>query len=472
VDRTAVVGASGYVGRRLVERLARRGHHVVAVARHPVAGSTGAVETVPADVGDVEAMADALSGAGAAFYLVHAMAEGEDFAGTDRRLATAFVRAARQAGVGRLVYLGGLGRDRLSAHLASRQDVGAVLRGSGIPTVELRAAVILGAESISFEMLRSLTERLPVMVCPRWVRTCLQPLAESDLLDYLERSLSVAPGIYEVGTPDVTQYVEMMRCYCEARGLRRRHILAIPWLTPELSARWVDLVSPVDRRVSHALIASLVNEVVVHEPAPALAFGVGPMPVRAAIVRALDDEAARVSAELFDRPAGLVGGVYTVKRKVALAPGAVAAVRANLGRVGGDLDWYGLSAAWRLRIMLGWPFGERLCLSRPDRLGVGAKVDWWTVTRYDADHLVLATTDWFCGEGWLGYQLAPSSASLEQVAAFRPKGLLGLAYWRMLWPVHFVVFRLMASRQVRRAQGRGAEVPRQGRAGAARASGA
>ncbi len=434
-SRIAVVGASGYVGRRLVERLAGRGHDVVAVARHPVArpaGTAGAVGTVSADVGDVEAMAAALAGAGAAFYLVHALAEGEDFARADRRLAAAFTRAAHLARVGRLVYLGGLGQDRLSAHLASRQDVGVVLRESGIPTVELRAAVILGAESISFEMLRSLTERLPVMVCPRWVRTCLQPLAESDLLDYLERSLSVAPGVYEVGTPDVTQYVEMMRCYCEARGLRRRHILAVPWLTPELSARWVDLVSPVDRRVSHALIASLVNEVVVHDPAPTVAFDVDPMPVRAAIVRALDDEAARVSAELFDRPAGLVGGVYTVRRHIALTPAQVAVVRANLARVGGDLDWYGLSLAWRLRIMLGWPFGERLRLSRPDRLSVGAQVDWWTVTRYDEDHLVLATTDWFCGEGWLGYQLSSSPPRLRQVAAFRPKGVLGLAYWRIL----------------------------------------
>jgi uncharacterized protein YbjT (DUF2867 family) len=454
--KVAVAGASGYVGSRLVERLAVRGHAVVALARHPQPNWPGNVEAVAVDVGDTEATAAALQGVKTAFYLVHALAEGDDFAERDRRLATSFAHAAQSAGVERIVYLGGLGREALSAHLASRQDVGVVLQESGIPVVELRAAVILGAGSISFEMLRSLTERLPVMVCPRWVRTRLQPLAESDLLGYLEGSLAVAPGIYEIGTPDVTQYLAMMRGYAEARGLRRRLVLTIPLLTPSLSARWVDLVSPVDRRVSHALIESLVNEVLVREPVPAATFSVVPMPVRAAIVSAINDEAEAVAAHLFDRPAGLHGGVYTVRHVMALEPHLVPAVSANLARVGGDLAWYGLAAAWRLRIALGWPFGERLRLARPKKLETGAVVDWWTVARHDIDHLVLASTGWFFGEGWLGYRLTSSPPRMEQVAAFRPKGLPGLAYWRILWPIHFVVFRVMARGQVHRARARAA----------------
>jgi uncharacterized protein YbjT (DUF2867 family) len=450
--RVAVVGASGYVGSRLVERLASRGHAVVALARHPKPNWPGNVEAVAVDVGHAEETAAALKGVTAAFYLVHALAEGENFAERDRRLATSFAQAAQGAGVDKIVYLGGLGREALSAHLASRQDVGVVLQESGIPMVELRAAVVLGAGSISFEMLRSLTERLPFMVCPRWVRTCLQPLAESDLLHYLEESLAVAPGIYEIGTPDVTQYLAMMRCYAEARGLRRRLVLTIPLLTPSLSARWVDLVSPVDRRVSHALIESLVNEVLVHEPVAATTFSVVPMPVRAAIASAIDDEAKDVAAHLFERPAGLHGGVYTVRRVLALEPDLVPAVRANLARVGGDLAWYGLAAAWRVRMALGWPFGERLRLARPEKLETGAAVDWWTVSRHDVDHLVLASTGWFFGEGWLGYRLGSSPPRMEQVAAFRPKGLPGLAYWRVLWPIHFVVFRIMARGQVHRAR--------------------
>ena len=234
-SKIAIVGASGYVGQRLAVRLAGRKHDVVSLARRPVR-VPGLRQAIGVDVGHVGNTAAALQGVTNCYYLVHSMAAGGDFAERDRRLALAFVEAAKQAGVQRIVYLGGLGRDQLSAHLASRHDVGEVLRGSGIPVVELRAAVILGAGSISFEMLRFLTERLPVMICPRWVSTRLQPLAESDLLDYLEASLEGAPGIYEVGSPDITEYVEMMQCYAEARGLRRRHIVEVPLLTPRLSA--------------------------------------------------------------------------------------------------------------------------------------------------------------------------------------------------------------------------------------------
>jgi uncharacterized protein YbjT (DUF2867 family) len=459
--KIAIVGASGYVGLRLAARLAGHKHDVVTLARRPVR-LTGLRQAIGVDVGHVDHTAAALQGITTCYYLVHSMAAGADFVDRDRRLATAFVEAAKRAGVQRIVYLGGLGRDQLSAHLASRQDVGEVLRGSGIPVVELRAAVILGAGSISFEMLRFLTERLPVMICPRWVRTRLQPLAESDLLDYLEASLEVAPGVYEVGTPDVTEYVTMMQCYAEARGLPRRHIIEIPFLTPRLSAHWVDLVCPVDRRVSHTLIESLVNEVVVREPGASAHFQVKPVTVRDAIARALEDEAERVSSDLFGREPGLQGGVYTVKRSLLVEPYLVGALRANLGRVGGDLRWYGLARAWRLRIAVGRLFGEHLQTYRPESVRLGAAVDWWTVTRCDEDHLVLATRDWFCGDAWLGYRVISSPPRLEQVAALRPKGLLGLAYWRMLWPVHFVVFRVMARGQVRRAR-LAADAARRGR---------
>jgi len=453
-SQIAIAGASGYVGRLLAERLAGAGHSVVAIARGAAGLPSGPrVRACGIDVSNVDATADVLAGIDAAFYLVHAMAGGEGFADRDRQLAGTFAQAAQRAGVRRIVYLGALGHDDLSPHLASRQEVGAVLRGSGIDVVELRAAVILGAGSISFEMLRSLTERLPVMVCPRWVGTRLQPLAEDDLLAYLEEALTVPPGTYEVGTPDVTDYGQMMRLYAEARRLRPRRIITIPLLTPSLSARWVDLVSPVDRRISHALIESLVNEVVVHDPDPAMtAFTVRPLLVADAIVRAIDEEAERVSDGFFDRPEGLVGGVYTMRCATPLAPDQVDTARTNLGRVGGDLGWYGMAWAWKLRLRLGRLFGERLSLQRPQRIEPGAQADWWTVTRADEDHLVLTARDWFCGEGWLGYRVASSPLRLEQVAAFRPKGLVGLAYWRMLWPVHWVVFRAMARGQVRRAR--------------------
>lgn len=451
--RIAVAGASGYVGQLLIRRLAASGHRIVAIARRRGhLESCEALEVVSADVGDIAATAAVLSGVETAYYLVHAMASGQGFADRERLQARAFGAAARQAGVGRIIYLGALGDEDLSAHLRSRQEVGTLLRESGVPVVELRCAVVLGAGSISFEMLRSLTERLPVMVCPRWVSTRLQPLAECDLLAYLEESLGVPPGIYELGTPDVTDYGQMMRSYAEARGLRPRRILRVPLLTPSLSSRWVDLFSPVNRQISRALVDSLISEVVVHRPeVSTTVFSVRPLTVRAAIEKAIEDERLAVSTDLFDRPEGWHGGVHTVRKAVPVPASLVDEIRSDLRRVGGDLGWYGMSWAWRLRLAMGRPFGERLGLHRPERLVAAAPVDWWTVARVDDDQLVLASANWFCGEGWLGYSVRSGPARLEQVAAFRPKGLLGLAYWRVLCPIHRVVFRRMVRHRVNRA---------------------
>ncbi|MGD0394978.1 MAG: SDR family oxidoreductase [Acidimicrobiales bacterium] len=456
VSRIAIAGAGGYVGRLLASRLAGSGHLVSALGRHPDTLPTGErISPVAVDVADPGSTAQALAGADAAYYLVHAMAGGTGFESRDRELADAFGRAAKAAGVGRIIYLGALGRGDLSAHLVSRQEVGAVLAASGVPVVELRAAVILGAGSISYEMLRSLTERLPVMVCPRWITTRLQPLAESDLLDYLAGSLVAPPGIYEIGTPDVTDYGAMMRSYAEARGLRPRRIFTVPFVTPSLSARWVDLVSPVDRRISHALIESLVNEVLVHDPErTSAAFGITPLPVGEAVRRAISDEGDRVSAGLLDRSRSLGTGVYAIRCAAPLEPDAIQAARDDLARVGGDLSWYGVAWAWALRVTLGRLFGEKLRTQRPDRLAPGALVDWWQVVRADPDHLVLASVGWFCGDGWLALRIADAPPRVEQAAAFRPKGLLGLAYWWALWPVHQVVFRVMVRGRVRRTRPR------------------
>ncbi len=452
----AVVGATGYVGHLLAAHLARQGVQVVAIGRNVQGRSwPSGIEARPADVGDGNAICTALAGVEVAYYLVHSLAAGEGLSARDRELAQSFAAAATKAGVARVVYLGGLGHQDLSEHLASRQEVGEVLRRFGPPLVELRAAVILGAGSISFEMLRDLTERLPYMVCPRWVESRLQPLAQRDLLGYLDRAPDVAPGIYEIGSPDVTTYREMMDCYARIRGLRRRIIIKLPLLTPSLSARWVDFVTPVDKDVSHSLIGSLANEVVVRDPSrTARAFAViKPMTVADGIETALRDQAAEVPRRIFDFRDELHDGIYTMRSRAAIPAGDADAVAADLARCGGDLQWYGAAWAWRLRIAMGRLFGERLQVRRPAQAAKGATADWWTIEALECDRLVLGSLSWFFGDAWLGY-LVEGRAEIVQVASFRPKGVPGVLYWRLLRPIHGRVFHAMLRHRLRRARDR------------------
>ena len=417
-----MAGAGGYVGRRLVAGLVGDGRPVVGLGRR-AAQIPDAAEKRPTDVADTAATARALAGVDTAYYLVHSMAGGHGFTGRDRALAESFAPAS-----------------------------------SGVEVVELRAAVVIGAGSISFEILRYLTERLPVMICPRWITTRVQPIAEADLLRYLVAAPHVAPGIYEIGGPQATTYRDMIATYAAVRGLRARAIVDVPVLTPWLSAWWVDLVTPVDRRVSHSLIESLTTDVVVNDPAPAAtAFDIDPLDVAGAIRAALDEQAGRVSASLLRFDPGLRDGVYAMRSEAPLPAADVAGVQSDLRRCGGDLRWYGLAWAWRLRMLLGRAFGERLRLGRPPALEPGAAVDWWQVAHVSDDALVLRTSSWFCGEAWLGFRMheAPRPR-LVQVVALRPRGVVGLVYWWALWPAHVVVLRIASRHRARRARrGRG-----------------
>ena len=454
----AVAGASGYVGGVLVERLTTDGHTVVALGRNEKTLPDGeGVEPRVVDVGDRDALTDALRDCEAAYYLVHSMTAGGDFRARDRDLAETFGAAAAAAQVGRIVYLGGLGEDPSSEHLRSRQEVGRALGDAGVPVVELRAAVILGAGSISFEMLRHIAGRLPVMVCPRWVRTHIQPLAECDLLEYLVQSLDVEPRIYEVGGADVTSYEEMINAYARVRGLRRRLIVNIPLLTPHLSAYWVDLVTPVDRDVSHSLIESLTTEVVVRDPGPtAAAFSVQPLGLDASIRDALDRQLERAPIRIFDRGDGVDAGVYAIVVDLPMDPALAGALDADLGTIGGSQAWYGFVIGWWLRITFGRIFGERMRLLAAPDVVEGAPVDWWTVVERDPGVLLLASVGWFFGEAWLGWQVRVAEdgtkATLHQVGALRTKGVPGVLYWFVLLPIHRRVFRNLADLRIARAR--------------------
>jgi hypothetical protein len=431
-----------------VSALTGTGHDVIAIARR--APQLPGAEGRAVDVADGVALRDVLEGCHAAYYLVHSLAAG-DFRERDLRLAESFGRASGSAGVGRIVYLGGLGHEPDSEHLASRQEVGIALAAGGVPVVELRAAVLLGAGSISFEMLRYLTERLPFMVCPRWVRTAIQPIAASDAVRYLVGALDVEPGIYEIGGADVTTYREMIAAYADVRGLRRRPIVDVPYLTPRLSAYWLDLVTPVDRRVSHALIESLGTEVVVRDGARTdAAFGLRPVGVRDALAMALDDQARALDGELFTSESGLRDGVHVVRVLRPVSPSVTAALDADLDRIGGAYRWYGAPLAWRVRAGLGRLAGEKWSLGRAGPVRQGAKVDWWVVARREPGVLTLRTDAWLPGEAWLGYRIGEDE--LVQVAALRAKGVPGFIYWTLLRQVHHVVFRSLVRHRIRRAQ--------------------
>ncbi|HET9732190.1 MAG TPA: DUF2867 domain-containing protein [Acidimicrobiales bacterium] len=444
--RIAVVGATGFVGRALSAALVDEGHEVVALSRRP--SDVGGAMSVAVDVADEPALQGHLTGCEVAFYLVHSLST-EDFRTRDRGLAEGFGRAAAAAGVQRIVYLGGLGHDPESEHLASRQEVGVALAAARVPVVELRAAVVLGAGSISFEMLRYLTERLPFMVCPRWVHTAIQPIAVADVIRYLLGAIDVAPGTYEIGGADVTSYREMIAAYAEARGLRSRRIVDVPFLTPRLSSYWLDLVTPVDRRVSHALVESLVTEVVVRDRKRTdAAFGIRPVGLGESLSAALDEQARALDRDVLNRLSGLEDGVYTVRVALPIPQDALPSLDADLDQIGGSFSWYGVAAAWRIRALLGRLAGEYWELRRPPAVVEGQEVDWWRVTRREAGALILRSIRWVPGDAWLGYQYGGSE--LIQVGSLRPKGIPGFLYWILLKPVHLRVFKALARRRVSR----------------------
>ncbi|MFJ9457786.1 SDR family oxidoreductase [Kitasatospora sp. NPDC101447] len=485
--RCLVTGATGYIGGRLVPELLAAGYRVRCLARDPGRLRDqpwrAEVEAAAGDVTRPETLPGALDGVDVAYYLVHSLGTGTDFEATDRHAARAFARAAAAAGVTRIVYLSGLlpagvPEAALSPHLRSRAEVGRLLRSAGVPTAELRAAVIIGSGSASFEMLRYLTERLPVMVTPRWVDTRIQPVAVRDVLAYLVAAAALPPEVdrpFDIGGPDVLTYRLMMHRYARAAGLPRRVIVPVPVLTPALSSHWVGLVTPVPGPLARPLVESLRHEVVCHEhdiarwiPDPPAGLTGFDRAVDLALRRIRDAQVTTrwSSASLPGAPSDPLptdpdwagGSLYQDlrERRVAADPAAVWRV---VEGIGGDNGWYSLPAAWALRGTLDrLAGGVGLRRGRRDRhhLRVGDALDFWRVEEIEPGRLLRLRAEMrLPGLAWLELRVAPGrdgGALYRQRALFHPHGLAGHAYWWSMAPFHGLVFGAMARNITDRAR--------------------
>jgi uncharacterized protein YbjT (DUF2867 family) len=486
-----VTGATGYIGGRLVPQLLEAGFAVRVMSR---SGSklrdvpwARDVEIVEGDARDPDDVAKAMAGVDVAYYLIHALGSGRSFAETDRQTARTFADAARYAGIGRLVYLGGLyPKDaELSPHLKSRAEVGDIVLASGVPTVVLKAAVILGSGSASFEMLRYLTERLPAMITPKWLSTRIQPIAIRDVLLYLVGCATLPAEVsraFDIGGPDILTYEEMMQRYAAVARLPRRIVVKTPFLTPSLSSHWVGLVTPVPSSIARPLVESLRNEVVVGDhdiaewipdpPEGLLGFDDA---VRLALKRIRDFEvttrwssasvAGAPSDPLPTDPDWAGGSLYVDDRS-----SVVSASKQTLWRVvegiGGDNGWYSWPLAWRVRGVLdrlqGGP-GLRRGRRDPQDLQVGDALDWWRVEEIDDVRLLRLRAEMRVpGLAWLELIVDEDDAGrtvFRQRALYHPSGLLGQLYWWSVTPFHGVVFGGMQRNIARTAEQLEAQSP-------------
>jgi uncharacterized protein YbjT (DUF2867 family) len=428
---------------------------------------------VQGDVLDSKSLKVALHDVHTAYYLVHSMATGRSYAEDDRRGATVFATAAREAGVRRIVYLGGLGHGgELSPHLESRQEVGRILRNSGVPTVEFRASIVIGSGSLSFEVIRALVEKLPVMVTPRWVHTRTQPIGIEDLISYLMEALEQPleqSAVYEIGGPDRVSYGDLMREYAALRSLNRT-MIPVPVLTPRLSSLWLALVSPIYARVGRELIGGLRNETVVQDQAALTAFRVRPRGVRQALTRALAKEDSAFAATRWSdalsahraAPAwgGLKLGSRLVDSRVAYVATTPDQAFRPIARIGGQAGWYYGNRLWRLRGALDWLAGGpglRRGRRDPEGLLPGDTLDFWRVEAVEPGRLLrLAAEMRLPGRAWLQFEVTGQGGGslIRQTALFDPVGLGGLIYWYGLWAIHQWVFAGMLRSLVREATAR------------------
>ncbi len=469
-----LTGATGYVGGRLLDALLERGEKVRCLVRRPEefrARVPASVEVVGGDIRDPETARVALQGVDTAYYLVHSMGVGKQYREEDGRAASNFASAAKISGVRRIIYLGGLGRGRdLSPHLASRQEVGRIFRKSGVTTLEYRSSIIIGSGSVSFELIRSLVDRLPLMVTPRWTRILTQPIAIEDVIAYLVAGLDADVSesrVVEIGSPDAASYGDLMREYARQRGFRRV-IVPVPVLSTRLSSLWLGLVTPIYARIGRELIEGVRNDTTVKDDSAHRLFPeVKPRRVSEAIDRALrleDEEFARTrwcdarsasGPEL--RSAARDFGRRLIDHREEEVPVPPEQAFAPIRRIGGEEGWYHADFLWTLRglldLMVGG-VGRRRGRPHRERLRVGDTIDFWRIESLEADHLLRLVAEMrLPGRAWLQFEVdeSPRGAIIRQTAIFDPAGIVGKLYWYALLPIHSYVFGGMLRRIAERA---------------------
>jgi uncharacterized protein YbjT (DUF2867 family) len=461
-----LTGATGYVGGRLLRELEARGHHVRCIARHPdnlLSKTAGKTEVVQGDVLDRASLTQAMQGVKIAYYLVHSMGSKSSFETVDRQAAQNFGEIARDSGVERIIYLGGLGNpdEPLSPHLRSRQEVGRILGDSGVPVLEFRASIVIGSGSLSFEMIRSLVERLPIMITPRWVSSPAQPIAIRDLTAYLMEGLYFplpASRIFEIGGADQVSYADIMRAYASLRGLRIR-MLPVPVLSPLVSSLWLGLITPLYARIGRKLVESIVHSTLVRDNSAREAFPVNPMGVNEALQEAVaheDQEFATTrwsdalsSAGALPSWGGVRFGTRLVDSRVIDVPVPPEQIYKSIIQIGGNNGWYAYDWLWQIRgffdMLVG---GVGMRRGRPYKrdLQVGDAVDFWRVEAIEPGRRLRFMAEMkLPGRAWLEFEVTPhdQGSTLRQTAVFDPLGLAGQLYWYGIYPIHQLVFKGM-----------------------------
>ena len=469
-----LTGATGYIGGRLLRLLQKQGIRVRCLTRRPEAISEGlsaTTEIVPGDVLDAQSLSAVFEGVDTAYYFVHSMGADRDFESQDRIAAANFARAATAAGVDRIIFLGGLGNpdEKLSKHLRSRQETGDVLRANHSQVIEFRSSIVIGSGSLSFEMIRALVERLPIMICPKWVNVKAQPIAIEDLLEYLLAALDLSTGssqVYEIGGPDQASYGQIMQEYARQRGLTR-WMVPMPLLTPYLSSLWLGLVTPLYARVGRKLVDSLRNPTVISNNLAATVFSIRPRPFREAIARAIVNEDQEFAETRWSDAMSASGqhqswggdrfGSRLIDSRTITVDIPAEQAFAPIRRIGGRAGWYYGNWLWSLRgfidLLIGG-VGVRRGRRDPEQLRVGDSLDFWRVEVYDRPKCLRLRAEMkLPGRAWLEFEVVPLAhgSSIRQTAIFDPRGLGGLLYWYGIYPLHQFVFAGMLRNLARAA---------------------